>query len=241
MNLPKMPLCWICSQNKADSGEHIIQASDIGRSFNLKKGDPFFIHNEDRKNFKIQSIKSDHLKFSKVICSHCNSTRTQPHDRAWENLSKFLNYAALSADQKIRFNRPFPYDTGKFMRDVQLHFVKKIGCAIAEHQIPIDISTFSNAILENKCHPNIYLAFGTRPLEKDSKSLVVSDFHVWKENEIGVVACWPLFFKEFTVMVMYALKDGMYAGQTVSWNPRFNTNCTTIINIDKFMEENSND
>lgn len=237
MNSSKVPLCWICEKNQADSGEHIMQASDIRHSFNIKKGKPFFIHNNDRKNFKIQSIKSDHLKFSKVICSYCNTTRTQRHDRAWEKLSKFFKNNTLSTDQKIRFNRPFPYEARKFMRDVQLHFVKKMGCAISQHRMPIDISTFSKAILENRYHPNIYLAFATRPQEMNNKSLAVSDFEVWEENGIGVFAVWSFFFKEFTVMVMYAAEGEKRAGQAVSWNPRFNTNCATVVDVDEFMKE----
>lgn len=231
------PLCWICNKNKADSGEHIMQASDIGYSLKIKKGTPFFIHHEDKKNIKIQSIKSDLLKFSKVICSSCNNARTQPHDYSWSELSRFLSENSFVAGSRIRFNRAFPYGTRKHMRNVQLHFVKKLGCAISDYGMPIDISTFSSAIMENKLHPNIYLGFATRPMGTEKIDVLVSDLTVISKNGVGVFVIWPVFFKGFTLMVMYIAEGEERAGKRVSWNPRFNPSCTTMIDADEFIRK----
>ncbi|HZE55042.1 MAG TPA: hypothetical protein VE111_17465, partial [Bradyrhizobium sp.] len=56
----------------------------------------------------------------------------------------------------------FRHDTAKQMLNVHLFFVKWLGCQIVESNLPTSpgVDTLSNAIMSQKPHPNIWLAFG---------------------------------------------------------------------------------
>ncbi len=61
--------------------------------------------------------------------------------------------------------RIFHYHTKQQMIDVQLFFVKLLGCMIAEAKadgfdVPIDLASFSEALMSGRPHPEIHLQFG---------------------------------------------------------------------------------
>jgi hypothetical protein len=59
--------------------------------------------------------------------------------------------------------------TSAEMWNVHLFFVKWLGCEIVESRIPIQppIETLSEAIMDGKPHPNIWLAFGVAQRDAD--------------------------------------------------------------------------
>jgi hypothetical protein len=90
-----MPLCWICRENPANSGEHRIKASDVRAvAPDLSQANPVF--GQERPgpghltNVPIGSAKSHNLQFKDSICRPRNSTRTQPYDDAWKELASYL-------------------------------------------------------------------------------------------------------------------------------------------------------
>jgi hypothetical protein len=116
-----------------------------------------------RDTTQIGSIKrSDRLKSKALICQYCNSTRTQPHDKAWEKLSEYLraNHQLLKTRKHIRLDKVFPGSVKSSMLDVHLYFAKLFGCRIVEHRIPINITPFLEAILQQKPHPKLFLSLG---------------------------------------------------------------------------------
>jgi len=61
-------------------------------------------------------------------------------------------------------------DTQQLMLYVHLYLVKLFGCMIADSNVTsIDLKAFGDAILNNKPHPEVYLAFGPAPagVERD--------------------------------------------------------------------------
>jgi hypothetical protein len=163
-----VPLCWICNKELGTTGEHRSKRSDI----NDQLGDgALYLHNDQRRNRKIQSSSAKLLKFEPSICNGCNSARTQPHDLAWEKLSAALRRRKppLKTGDIVRANRIFRYGTSAEMLNVHLFFVKWLGCQIVESGISIEppIGTFSRAIMGGKSHLNIWLAFGVAPRSDD--------------------------------------------------------------------------
>jgi len=157
-----MALCWICSTEEGTTGEHITKRSDIKAV--LGATGPLHLHNRQRRNIKLQSLNAKKLKSAAPICNTCNSARTQPHDYAWEALSEALRLRrpVLKHGDIVRTNRIFPHNTAKQMLNVHLFFVKWLGCRIVESNIPISppIASFSEAIVNQRPHPNIWLSFG---------------------------------------------------------------------------------
>lgn len=163
------PLCWICRKEPGTTAEHRSKNSDIKDQ--LGDSGPLYLHNDQRRNVKLQSSNAKRLKFEPSICNTCNSARTQAHDFAWQHLSVALRSRKppLKAGDIVRANRIFPTGTSAEMLNVHLFFVKWLGCQIVETKVPIrpPIETFSAAIMDGKPHPNIWLAFGvhSRPID----------------------------------------------------------------------------
>ena len=148
--------CWICGED-ANSGEHLIKASDLKSLFGqVTNRSPLYFHSDAVRNQPIQGLKSDKLKFSSRICARCNNQRTQTHDHAWETLSNYIRsrQPPIQRGTVVRLDKAFPGSVRQSMLDVHLFFLKLFGCLIVEHSIPMDIAPFSEAILH-----------GTAPLE----------------------------------------------------------------------------
>ena len=77
----------------ADVVQEIIAAkrSDLAAVLGAPTQDqPFYFHDLERRNKPVKSLDAKILKAPIRICAECNTTRTQPHDRAWEQMSARL-------------------------------------------------------------------------------------------------------------------------------------------------------
>jgi hypothetical protein len=231
-DLPKT--CWICG-GEAGSGEHKTKRSDLAAIFREPSpATPLRLHTASRKNQRIASFNSDKLKFPDRICHFCNTARTQPYDRAWQQMSSWLWLRApsLRPGAIVRANRIFPHDTGRKMRDVQLYFCKLFGCLILEGGVPIDTASFSKAIMSGSFHPDLYLKF---TLDNPGTALAGrTDLHLQLTPE-GECLCavWVYYVGSIGVMVMLA-RDGhaMRERMKGAWHPRFGTNQLPLHSLD---------
>lgn len=101
--------CWICGKD-ADSGEHLIKASDLKMIFGKVRQDkPLYMHTNAQRNIRVAGLQSNKLKYEKVMCRDCNSGRTQASDKAWELLSRALTgpSSAISGPPNCVSNRAF--------------------------------------------------------------------------------------------------------------------------------------
>ena len=212
--------CWICGSEDATTHEHRSKASDLRSLFGSPtQRDPLFFNTDKLRNRKVGSLKSDVLKFDHQICLTCNSARTQPHDLAWEHMSGWLRTRDPRPGRWLRCNRVFPYDTRRGMRNVHLYFVKAFGCLVIEGDIPLDILSFSRAILDGRPHPNLYVRFGRSP---DMPVVVAggSDVHANLVDGKVVVASWLYQIGNLTVNVMYAADGEHRQGMELTWHPK---------------------
>lgn len=107
------------------------------------------------------------------------------------------------------------------MRHVHLYFVKAFGCQIVESNIAIDIVAFSRAILQDRPHPNLYLAFGPTPKELGEPVIAGgSDVHVAMLGTKCAFATWFYEVGNLSVSVMYAIEGERRRGLTHAWHPR---------------------
>jgi hypothetical protein len=162
----KVALCWICNRNQANSGEHKTKRSDLLDVLGQPTQQaPFYFHQQAKQNRPIGSLDAKILKSSARICTNCNSARTQPHDRAWEDMSDRLRTRQLKVGDWVRANAIFPSDTRREMENVHLYFLKLFGRMLCEakadgHQVPIGVAPFSRAIMSGCAHPEVHLQFG---------------------------------------------------------------------------------
>jgi len=207
----------------------MIKRSDLRGVFHTATQDkPLYLHNAKEKNLPIRSLNAKALKSPGLICAYCNNTRTQPHDRAWERLSKCLRerIQANSLGTVVRANRIFKYDTAWEMSNVHLYFVKLFGCHILAADIPIDVATFSTAILNEKACPHVYLKFGRGPSLKNNAMAGMSDIEAVLRASDGscAFATWFYYVEGLAVNVIFAADGEEREGLKNAWCPRFGTN-----------------
>lgn len=185
------------------------------------------------QKFKLQSNKSKYLTFQNVICSVCNNTLTQPYDLAWEQLSKYFRNETL-VESNIRCNRIFPYNTKHYMRHVHLYFLKILGCAIKQENIPVDITGFSEKLICDRLHPNFYIGFFTTLSSKTQKSNVIPKINQYDIAERGKYLSWYLFFNHVTISLMYKYNaPGSIQGEDWHWHPKQGRQTIQVINFDE--------
>lgn len=224
--------CWICGAD-GTSQEHRIKKSDLEMVFGAPSQKvPLYFHDGKKKAKPVGSLNSKILKISPCICHHCNTTRTQPHDRAWERLSGYFKGRTpqIAPGAVVRANQAFPYDTCRKMVNVHLFFVKLFGCYIMAGDIPVDINGFANAIMNRKAHPNVYLKFGSGSPKKGMKIAGMSDIHILQRisNGSAALAHWFYDLHHLRVLVMYAEDDLSPEGLLGAWHPKMGTNRLVI-------------
>ena len=214
------PLCWICNENEANSAEHKTKRSDLLAVLGRPPHDKSFFYNDlERRNLPVQGLNAKILKSPIRICTHCNSTRTQSHDRAWECMSDGLRARQLKVGQWVRANRIFAYDTHRNMTNVQLFFVKLFGCMICEANangpaLPIDIGAFSRSIMMGRAHPEVYLQFG-----KCDGIVGRSNLHCWTSDPGAVLTAWLYELDTIAVSVLFA-QAGRWEHRADLWHPK---------------------
>jgi hypothetical protein len=218
------PLCWICKEKPADSGEHKTKRSDLlavlGRP---TQEEPFYYHDLHKANRPVGSLDARILKSPVRICAFCNSTRTQPHDRAWERMSDRLRSRRLKVGRLVRANRIFAHFTKREMLNVHLFFVKLFGCMLAEAKangfdLPVDIDPFSSAIMSGRPHPEVHLQFG-----RHDGIIGRSNLHCWKSDpHESVLAAWLYELDAIAVSVVFA-QAGRFEHRRDLWHPHSRT------------------
>jgi hypothetical protein len=225
--------CWVCG-DPATSREHRSKASDLKALFGKpSQRGPIYMHTAGQKNRPIGSLKSNALKYSHRLCETCNTSRTQPHDYAWEHFSEVMRSSApeIAQGKFLRFNKLFPYDTRAQMLNVHLYFVKLLGCQLVEAQIALDTSPCANAILRTSAHPNMYLRFGlaspeARPMASGS------DVHVVNDGESPVACSWIQQVDCLCVQVIFTEPHYQPDGLATAWHPKFGTNRFFVCDFD---------
>jgi hypothetical protein len=218
------PLCWICNINKADSGEHKTKRSDLLAVLGKPtQEEPFYYHDLHKTNRPVGSLDAKILKSPVRICSYCNNTRTQPHDRAWEMMSDRLRSRRLAVGQWVRCNRIFKDFTRREMLHVHLFFVKLFGCMLAEAKangfnVPIEIASFSKAIMWDRPHIEVHLQFG-----RHDGVIGRSNLHCWKTSSgQSVLAAWLYELDMIAVSVLYVQAD-KFEHRRDLWHPHSRT------------------
>lgn len=224
--------CWICGGNEANTSEHRIKASDLRLIFGkISPEKPLFIHNDKKINQKIKSVKSDRLKSYESICSKCNNELTQPYDKAWEKFSSFINsnHRVICSGKKIYLRKIFPGSVTRSMLYIHLYFVKLFGCIIIEKQIPIDIRPFSEAILSQTAHPNLFLAICPAIVRNPIKLVGYTDLQTIQFQGQVVYAVWFYIFDKICVRVVFSKPSQHRKGLIGTWHPSSIKKCLRIV------------
>jgi hypothetical protein len=213
--------CWICG-SVADSGEHMIKASDMRLFFPKVSQKNKILHTKDNGSISksIGTVKSDVVHFSAEICKKCNNVRTSSHDKSWVKLSKYL-YENKGLN-KLYFTDVWGETYKANMINVHLYFAKLLGCAVESskvegQQIPLLTDSFSHSILENTPHPNLLLSFH---YTEHHEYPALSDLQAHINPENGEVTYCFFFYilGPYAIKVAYSNFDCLYKGMLDAWH-----------------------
>jgi len=229
--------CWICGKT-ADSAEHQIKATDMRAAFpNVdQQNNPLYLQKFGslKKPMLVGSIKrNDHLKYSKSLCTTCNTTLTQDHDLCYEWFSKYLRNISPIPKKggTVRGNRIFRgYTKRKIQittRDcllaVHLFFLKQLGCNIIENSYNINVSELANAIKKSIAHPNVFLSINYVPTVIRQNALLApsSAFGEYQRKKLGHLHynAGRCNFGTLDVLINIAYVEGAIRPGQYFWHP----------------------
>lgn len=218
------PLCWICRENPADSGEHRVKASDVRPAAPaISQIKPLYLQkNFQPTNIKIGSAKSQALTFAESICQYCNHTRSQPYDVAWSALSDYLrsHWDTVRRNGRFDLSKPFPGGSRNAALGVHLYFLKVFGCKILEDKIAVDLGPFSKALMEGAAHPEVSLLIADDRFGEGKFLFHDSDVYTMSD-ETGELhgALWMYNVPPVVIKVAYIKKGARLNAPGHPWHP----------------------
>ncbi len=207
---PSRRLCWICRTRTATTREHRIKRSDLTRFYKAKNfaGDARPYHFRGEKISRLQSHDAEAVKYDKNLCEECNSAKSQPFDRAYEQFVDWMlgNEDEIFASHAVDF--PSVYGSRDFeVQQLNLfkYFAKCFGCRLDEAQraVPDDVRALLD---QRRFRTGLCITFSIQPameVEGESVSLL---------NSLGTFPLleFPLWDNEEKIL-------GYSCGQHVSW------------------------
>ncbi|MBT1065489.1 hypothetical protein KJY73_18020 [Bowmanella sp. Y26] len=136
--------CWMCG-SPADSAEHKFKKADLVRAHGKGpyKGDRALALVVAGSQKLIRGSNSNALKYAKNLCSNCNNARSQPWDRAYDQLIDWVfgNEAEVLSKRFIDFSSVFGADFEDSQRNVYKYYAKSFGCRLVDagHSVPVDV------------------------------------------------------------------------------------------------------
>lgn len=218
-----MATCWICGA-EADSAEHMVKASDFRAMLpHVSQEAPAYRHSREKRNEPVKGANATILKFKPSLCSYCNNTRTQPHDRAWSKLTEGIRHARppIRAGHRLPLKVIFGASFKDSMLAVHLYFTKQLGCYAVEYGVPVNVLALAHSIMSGTAEPNLRLVFVRIP--KGSMRAVIQTSHIEAANVDGrtVAARWWYIVGELGVLAVYKEPQAAHIGMSVrrGWHP----------------------
>ena len=99
-----------------------------------------------------------------------------------------------------------------------------LGCLLLEGKIPLDISRFSESIMKEKLHPNIYLRFGLNHSRSWIEQAGRNDPECSVMDSEHVRVLFTQHIDRLTVMVLFAKAGHEPPNIKKFWNPKLASN-----------------
>ena len=136
--------CWICGGH-ADSAEHRIKKADLTRAYGRGsyKGPSAPVHVRDGVITPIQGSNSVRIKYDQSLCHDCNTSRTQPYDKAYDLFIDWVmfNEPMVLRKRQLNFEEIYGPDWEGQQRDLYKYYVKSFGCRLVDagQTVPRDL------------------------------------------------------------------------------------------------------
>lgn len=132
--------CWWCG-SAADSREHRFKRADLLREYGRGPytGDNAIVRGREDRLTPVQGPNSRAVKFRPDLCQSCNTSRSQPFDRAYDG---FIDYAVANEQRiqktsSIQLSDVYGRNWRRARYDLVRYYVKHICCRLAEASIEV--------------------------------------------------------------------------------------------------------
>ena len=200
----------------------MVKASDFRSVFGrVKQSSPAYRQSTVRRNEPIKGANAEILKFTPSLCSFCNNTRTQPHDRAWQTLSEFVRRARfpLKSGSRLPLQMIFPGSVQESMLGVHLYFLKLLGCQAVEHGIPLPLNHFAMCLQADLPNQNLRLVFVSLAADSSGHKIQVGAIDALNVGVKTVSAAWFYRVEDLGVVVSYCEAGRPRLTRDRGWNP----------------------
>lgn len=220
--------CWICG-GTADSAEHRLKRSDARATFGtISQKHPIFLHADEVKNARVQTVNAPALKFRDKLCEDCNTRRTQPFDRAWDRLAKALrrHETAIAEAGGFDFRTILSGSPNDEMLKMHLFFVKLTLGQIVMSGSSVDREPFRQALMNVSALNSLFLKFCIYEDDDPSVFAGQSDVHEWRDPETSepVGLAWAYIpGAQIELQGLWTAKDRELDG---AWRP--NSKCSWV-------------
>ncbi|MDI4638246.1 MULTISPECIES: hypothetical protein [Halomonadaceae] len=183
-------LCWMCGAH-ADSAEHKFKKTDLVRAHGKGpyKEDSALAHVVAGTQKLIQGSNSASLKYQKNLCSRCNNAKSQPWDRAYDQLIDWVlsNEADVLRKRFIDFSQVFGRNFEDAQRNVYKYYAKSFGCRLVDagHAVPADVvQIFDRSHFQTALRITFSVNEDVLILQKEDRDGFIgqSDMHAWLER-----------------------------------------------------------
>jgi hypothetical protein len=136
--------CWICGE-PANSAEHRIKKADLVRAYGAGpyQGPSAPLHVRVGVSTPIRGPRSTAVKYEKSLCQECNTARTQPYDRTYDQFISWILEKECIVLRKRFLNFAEIYNAGfeERQRNLFKYFVKSFGCRLVDggEAVPQDL------------------------------------------------------------------------------------------------------
>lgn len=221
-----MPICWICEEREANTGEHVFKHTilrDLYGDMPFEKGNRLVVRAEREHNNRnveskkyIESTDSKHLKFTNSLCKDCNGSYSQAWDREFDHFLRYFlsNWRSSLNSSYVNLKLSNPGMTRKRTNYLYRYFCKLFGCLLFVNgrEVPAEIRdavrglNYSNkfgvaAVFEEKL-----------TVVKDPKEFLVNhDLVGVPSNELNYN--WALGFGSLKICFWYCSPPEYHIGQ----------------------------
>lgn len=210
-------LCWICKLNEGTTGDHDPKMSDLKAIYgSASPKQPLYYNSIHVKNAPVNSLNAKRLKSRALICPNCNTSRTAPHDKAWEQLSTFIRQRRqIAVGQVIKLHQAFPQNRQRQMLNVHLYFCKIFGAKVIEAGSPFSADSFADAIMTNTPNRHFYLKIMPDNLVGGSNLDLCRRAH----DGLVALAAYRYAVAPFSIACIYALPVRDCPPLRGAWHP----------------------
>ncbi len=159
-----------------------------------------------------------------------NNARTQPFDKAWEQLAKYIDSSSTQG-KWAKGDRIFNMNARSSFLNIHLYFLKLFVCDYLDSGHLIETTEFANCLMNKRAHPDFYLRFFKSDEMSFPTSVEASEHIAEFEGTKLQYATWIYIAGRAEVMLIFNPSKKRTEGMRNAWHPKFGTTKIALFDL----------